>query len=69
MKQAFVFYAWFKGNAPEPFIARVLDNTSNPNSWRIDNHDKTYMFALKNTYIKEATHEEITAHVNRKSKK
>jgi hypothetical protein len=68
MKQAFVFYAWFQGSSDfEPFIARVLDNTSNPNSWRIDNHDKTYMFALKEAYIKEATHDEINIHVNRKS--
>ena len=66
MKTAFIFYAWFQGpNDKEPFIARVLDNKSNPNSWRIDDHDKTYVFALPSTYIKEATKDEINKHINR----
>ena len=66
MRKAFTFFAWFKGqNDAEPFIARVLDNTTNPNSWRIDNHDKTYIFALKEAFIREATKEEIYKHINR----
>ena len=69
MKKAFVFYGWFKGqNDKEPFIARILDNTTNPNSWRIDNHDKSYFFALKETFLRECTSEEKFKHIiNRES--
>jgi hypothetical protein len=68
MKKAFVFYGWFQGpNDNEPFIARILDNTTNPNSWRIDNHDKTYFFALKETFLRECTSDEIYQHVNRQN--
>lgn len=66
MKKAFTFYAWFQGpNDKELFMARVLDNTTIPTSWRIDDHDKTYIRALSNTYIREATQDEITKHINR----
>ncbi len=66
MKKAFTFYAWFKGpNDAEPFIARVLDNTTNPNSWRIDNHDKSYFLELKETFIRETTEDETYKHINR----
>lgn len=66
MKKAFTFYAWFQGpKDKEPFMARVLDNTTN--SWRIDNHDKTYILALEETFIREATEEEIYKHINRQN--
>jgi hypothetical protein len=66
MKKAFVFYALFQDPKDESyFIARVLDNTTNPDSWRIDNHDKTYFLALKETYVRDCTPEETTMHINR----
>ena len=68
MKKAFIFYGWFqdpKDNSQ--FVARILDNTTNQNSWRIDNHDKTYFFALKETFIRECTPDETYQHVNRQN--
>jgi hypothetical protein len=66
MKKAFTFYAWFKGPYDEePFMSRVLDNTTSLKSWRIDNNDRTYRRALRETFIREATADEIDKHINR----
>lgn len=60
------FYGVFKNDhKSEEFIARVKDTSGK--TWRIDDHDKSYFFALPETFIRHASVDEIELHKNRKN--
>ena len=60
------FYGVFQNDQNEKvFIARVIDTSGK--TWRIDDHDESFFFALPKTFIRQASGEEIESHKNRKN--
>jgi len=57
------YYGLFKETNGNEFFARVIDSTGA--SWRIDDHDKSYFFAIPESFVRLATDDEIQEHINR----